>query len=139
MRVPVGKPVRVGPGDEIVVRGRLPDSAKLGRLFVFAKEDAAEQFSPYVQHFGVVTGDGKPHFYTPMSMRLDSYRREYEMSFVADIDGFIRIMQEVDTAKDQLVKVRIRRTICPDLGWKQWLARKLNGMFSWGSYSHGRL
>ena len=64
-------------------------------------------------------------------MRLDSDRREYQMSFVADIDGFIRIMQEVDTAKDPRVKVKMKRTICPDLGWREWLTRKFHGMLTW--------
>ncbi|MEY9493742.1 hypothetical protein [Bradyrhizobium elkanii] len=131
MRVTVGRPIRVDPGDTVAVRGQLPEKAKLGRLYVFAKEDAADAFSPYVQNIGVVTAQASPHLYTPMSMRLDSYRREYEMSFVADIDGFIRVMQEVDTAKEPRAKVRIKRTICPGLGWREWLVRKLNGIFTW--------
>lgn len=130
MRVMVGKPIRVGPGDTIAVRGQLPETAKLGRLYVFAKEGQG-QFAPYVQNIGVVTPSNEPFMYTPMSFRLDSARREYTTSFVADFDGFIAIQQEVDTAKDPRVKVRMKRTICRDLGWKEWLTRWLHGMLTW--------
>jgi hypothetical protein len=134
MRVAVGKKVRVGPGDSVVIRGRLTADAKLGRLFVFAKEGDAE-FSPYVENIGdmlAVSGD-RPQMYTPMSMRLDSFKPEREISFIVDIDGWIRVMQEVDRPNDTKAIIKIERTMNPNLPWVQRLSRKLSEMIPWNS------
>jgi hypothetical protein len=131
MRVAIGKAIRVGPGDEVLIRGQLPSSSNLARLFVFAKEGNAE-FSPYVENLGsllAVSGD-RPQMYTPMSMRLDSRRSQRELTFVADIDGFVRVMQEVDRDEPR-AKVTLTRTICPTLPWRQKLRRRLSGVLAW--------
>lgn len=126
MRISVGNTLRVGPGDKVVISGRLPPDAKLGRLFVFASENGAK-FSPYVPHVAdVVVADGRPSIMTPLSLRLVDSRPEREISFVSDIDGFIRVMQEIDTLNDPRAKVKAARMINPDLSWTQRLKRKLS-------------
>jgi hypothetical protein len=133
MRVPVGKTLRVGPGDEVVIRGQLPTAAKLGRLFVFASENGA-QFSPYVPNVAdVFVANGRPMMMSPMSMRLIGDRTDREIKFKADIDGFIRVMQEIDDKTDPLATVTLRRTINPDLGWVDWAKRK---MTTWQTPKH---
>lgn len=132
MRVAVGRALRVGPGDEVVIRGRLISSSKLARLFVFAREGDAE-FSPYVENLGsmlAVSGE-KPQMYTPMSLRLDSARSSRELSFTADIDGFIRVMQEVDKLDEPRAVISLKRTICPYLPWKARMRRRLSGALAW--------
>lgn len=134
MRVAVGKALRVGPGDEVFVRGQLIPDAKLGRLFVFAKSGTAE-FSPYVLNVAeqlMVVGD-RPIMMTPLSMRLNDRSREKELSFVADIDGVIRVMQEVDSKTEPTAKVTLSRRICQSLPWRQKLKRKLSGILPWSS------
>jgi hypothetical protein len=131
MRVAVGKAIRVGPGDEVVIRGQLPSSGKLARLYVFAKEGDAE-YSPYVENLGsllAVSGD-RPQMYTPMSMRLDSYRSQRELTFVADIDGYIRVMQEIDKGDPKAV-VKLTRTVCPHLPFKDRMLRRISGVLAW--------
>ena len=124
MRVPVGNTLRVGPGDEVVVRGTLPPPGKLGRLFVFASENGAK-FSPYVPNVAeIIVSDGRPTMLTPLSMRLVGEFTDRQMSFKADIDGFIRVMQEVDEDGDPRAKVKLTRRINPDLGWIDWAKRK---------------
>ena len=136
MRVEVGKAIRVGPGDVVVIRGQLAANAKLGRLYVFAREGDAP-FSPYVENIGdllAVSGD-RPQMYTPMSMRLDSYKPQREVSFVADIDGWIRVMQEVDRPNDPKAIIWIKRKINPHLPWSQRLKRLLSGLpLPWNHY-----
>ncbi len=131
MRVAVGKAMRVGLGDEVTIHGQLVAPSRLGRLFIFAKEGDSE-FAPYVQHLSaaMVVGDA-PFMYSPMSMRLVENRPTHELSFIADIDGYIRVMQEVDTASEVKARVRIKRKINPALGWKEKLSRRLNGILSW--------
>ena len=124
MRVPVGNTLRVGRGDLIVVRGSLPSDGKLGRLFVFASENGA-QFSPYVPNIAdIVVVDGRPTMLAPLALRLVSERPYRQLRFKSDIDGFMRVMQEVDTPGDARAKVRLTRTINPDLGWIDWAKRK---------------
>jgi hypothetical protein len=124
VRVAVGKKLRVGPGDEIIIRGRLAPSAKLSRLYVFASEHGAE-FSPYVLHVSdMLVANGRPTMLAPLSLRLSEHRSEHELSFVADIDGYICIMQEVDTPKDPRATVRVICKINPDLSWPAWAKRK---------------
>jgi hypothetical protein len=124
MRVPVGKTLRVSPGDEVVIRGTLPAAAKLGRLFVFASENGAK-FSPYVPNVAdILVANGQPTMLSPLSIRLLTERADRQIKFKADIDGFIQVMQEVDEATDPLAVVKLSRTINPDLGWIDWAKRK---------------
>ena len=125
MRIPVGNVLRVGPGDQVVIRGQLPPNANLGRLFIFASENGAK-FSPYVPHVAdMLVANGRPSMMTPLSLRLVDIRPEREISFVSDIDGYVRVMQEVDSPDDPNVKVKATRTINPDLNWVERLKRKL--------------
>lgn len=130
MRVPAGKALRVEPGDEVFITARLVPSERLGRLFVFAREATGGDFSPYVPNIANMV-EGEPRLMQPMSLRLTDTRRDRRLSFVSDIDGFICVMQEVDTAKDPLVKIRMKRKICPQLGWREWLHRKMTVFFPW--------
>jgi len=124
VRVPVGNTLRVGPGDEVVIRGSLPPSGKLGRLFVFASENGAK-FSPYVPNVAdIIAANGKPSMLTPLSLRLIGEHSDRQIKFKADIDGFISVMQEIDGKDDPLAKVKLTRTINPDLGWIDWAKRK---------------
>ena len=111
MRIAASRPLRVCPGDEVVVRGKLPQSAHLSRLFVFAADLEDERFSPYALHAGQLPleRNGMPPMQSPMSMRLVEAQPVRELTFVSDIDGFICIMQEVDTAKDPRAMVLVTR------------------------------
>jgi len=125
LRIPVGNVLRVGPGDHVSIRGRLPPDAKLGRLFVFASENGSK-FSPYVPHVAdMLVANGRPSLMTPLSLRLIDTRPEREVSFVSDIDGFVCVMQEIDTPDDPSAKVKASRTINPNLRWTERLKRKL--------------
>ncbi|MEY9235394.1 hypothetical protein ABIF78_007717 [Bradyrhizobium japonicum] len=131
MRVCIGKALRVGPGDEVIIRGQLPASSRLSRLFVFAKEGAME-YSPYVKDIRIkMAVGGPPQLYSPLSMRLDTNRDSRELSFFVDFDGYIRVMQEVDTPKEARAKIRLKRIISPDLPWHQQFFRKIRGISAW--------
>jgi hypothetical protein len=104
---------------------------KLGRLFVFARELVEDRFSPYVQGMHSMVSEAKPMMFTPLSLRLVETMREREISFTSDIDGYVCITQEIDTAKDVTAKVRMKRIISKHLGWKQRLYRKYIGIFQW--------
>jgi hypothetical protein len=124
MRVQVGRKLRVGPGDEVVIRGRLPASGKLGRLFVFASENGAE-FSPYVPNVAdALVVNGRPTFMTPLSLRIVGPEAARSLSFVADIDGFVCVMQEVDALDDPKAKIKMTCKVNPTLGWVGWFQRK---------------
>lgn len=124
MRVQVGNTLRVGLGDEVVIRGRLPADAKIGRLIVFASENGA-QFSPYVPHVAdVIVDDGRPAIMSPLAMRLMGAQAARQLTFTSDINGFVRVMQEFDRG-ETLAKVKLTRTINPDLSWMAKLQRKL--------------
>lgn len=131
MRVTVSKALRVQPGDQVVIRAELRSGERLGRLFVFARELAEDRFSPYVQGLYHEIASREPVMHTPLSLRLVEQMPERELSFVADLDGYICITQEVDTPKDKTAKVRMKRNISPYLGWREWLQRKLIGTFQW--------
>jgi hypothetical protein len=123
--VSAARAVRVGPGDRIVIRGQLPHDGKLGRLYVFASENGAP-FSPYVHGVAnMLAVNGQPQMMSQLSLRLVPAHPVRELSFVSDIDGFICIMQEVDALTDPRAKIRIACTINPELGWKDWLKRKV--------------
>lgn len=125
MRVAASRAIRVGPGDEVVIRGSLPATSDLGRLYVFASAEGGE-FAPYARHAGQTTVvDGRPMMLTPLSMRLVRAQPTRKLTFVSDIDGFIRVMQEVDTPNDPKAHIRIERKINPALGWKDWIIRCL--------------
>lgn len=125
MRVQAARAIRVGPGDGVVVRGQLPASSKLGRLFIFASEGGAK-FSPYVRGVAdMVVHNGMPPMLTPLSLRLVEGQPVRQLSFVSDIDGFICVMQEVDTPDEPRAKVRLTCRINPELKWNQRLWRKL--------------
>ena len=111
-------------GDEVVIRGQLPPAGKLGRLFVFASENGAK-FSPYVPNVAdMLVANGRPTMLSPLSLRLIGERPDRQIKFKADIDGFISVMQEIDDKDDPLAKVKLSRTINPDLGWIDWAKRK---------------
>ena len=80
MRVPVGKTLRVSPGDEVVIRGTLPPPGKLGRLFVFASENGAK-FSPYVPNVAdILVANGMPTMLSPLTMRSRMPRASFRIS-----------------------------------------------------------
>ena len=115
------------PGDEVLVVGSLPPNARLGRLFVFAREGEAE-FSPYVYHaadkmrIGI---DGPPQIMHPMTMRLTEQHSLKQLDFIVDIDGYLTVMQEVDRADDPRARIKLKRKICPYLPWTKKIARML--------------
>ena len=123
MRVAVGKTLRVGPGDEVHLVARLRPEASLGRLFVFARECRGNQFSPYAPMLDIA-GE-KPMLTSPLTLRVSLQAPAAELKFTVDFDGYVKIFQEVDTAKDVLARVKLRRTICARLGWRDWLVRSL--------------
>src|SRR5579864_8325987 len=132
MRVIASRQLRVGPGDLVEIRGQLRSNSRLARLFVFAREGNVE-FSPYVVNVKeklMVVGD-KPQMYSPMSMRLDSHRSQHAISFASDIDGYVKVMQEVDCKEDQTAKVTLKRKINPDLPWHSRVLRWFEGMSPW--------
>jgi hypothetical protein len=133
VRVRASKALRVGPGDEVLFAGALSPGQRLGRLFVFAKEGDVE-FSPYVYHAADkmrMAGEDHPRMMTPLTMRLTEKKREDQLTFVADIDGFLCIMQEVDAADDPRAKITLKRKICPYLPWPKKISRRLSGILSW--------
>jgi hypothetical protein len=136
MRVRASRRLRVGRGDEVVVRARLPAGQQVGRLFVFASEYGSH-FSPYVPHVAdvVLNSDGTPQMRTPMTMRLTLTHPARVLSFTSDIDGYICVMQEIDRKYDPCSLIKLNRTICPQLPWRQRLHRKLIGMLPWSNHN----
>ena len=67
MRVPTGPRLRVGPGDAVILSARLPNSAPLGRLYVFARE-GEEEYSPYIPGLA-----STPEFETPTEIIMLNY------------------------------------------------------------------
>lgn len=123
-----GRALRVGPGDEVVVRARLPaQSSKLSRLFVFAKPVTDEQFAPYVPQLPTLVDSLYPSLQSMLSLRLTQAQPARELKFTADINGRICIMQEIDIANEPRARVQIARTVCPDLPWYRRLQRWLVG------------
>ena len=132
MRRAASKAIRVGPGDEVTVKGRLPGNAKLGRLYVFAKGKEDERFYPYVQDVPAKLAlNGALQMYTPTTMRLTTTSPASELTLIADLDGWLQVMQEVDTAQDPAAKIRLSRKICQHLPWQQKLTRKLSRFLPW--------
>jgi hypothetical protein len=131
VRRTASKAQRVQPGDVVIIRAELQRGERLGRLFVFARELTEDRFSPYVAGLYNEMASKEPVFHSPLMLRLVEQMPDRELSFVADIDGYVCVQQEVDTAKDKLAKVRIKRNIAPYLDWKPWLQRKLIGIFQW--------
>lgn len=115
MRLPVTKALRVKPGDLIVVRASLPVGGKLARLYAWVKQDGDNEFSPYVQGLNenivVLDSDGHPHMFQTIYMRLVEQRPSNSISFMADFNGKIVIIQEVDTKNDKVANVRLERTM----------------------------
>ena len=133
MRIAVGNTLRASPGDHVSIRGKLPANAKLGRLFVFASENGST-FSPYVPNVAdILVADGKPSMLSPLMMRLVEQRPDREIVFISDIDGFFRVMQEVDTPDDPSAVIKATRKINPALSWTERLKRK---MTSWQTPKH---
>jgi len=124
MRVPTGRRLRVGPGDAVILLARLPGSAQLGRLYVFARE-GDEDYSPYIPGLASIPEYETPTMMSPLYGRLTETRRECEISFKSDIDGWVRIYQEVDEAKDARVAVRWKYIADPDLPWPQRMLRRM--------------
>lgn len=131
MRVNVSRALRVQPGDEVIVRAELRRGERLGRLFVFARELTEDRFSPYVQGLYNEIASKEPVLHSPMMLRLVEQMPERELSFVADIDGFVCVTQEVDTAKDKTARVRLKRIVPSHLGPREWLRRTIIGIFQW--------
>lgn len=125
MRVATTKQLRVEPGDEVIVQARLA-AAPIGRLYVFAREGDGD-LSPYVMHSDIA-GD-TPAIQSPLSLRLTSGVPARVLRFTSEIDGHVCVMQEVDTPKDPLAKVRLQKRINPCLPWHQRLTRRVAEMF----------
>jgi hypothetical protein len=124
LRVTVGRPLRVGPGDKVVVQARLPAASKLGRLEVFSRQNGSG-YSPYVLGVAdMMALHGKPQMMKPLMLRLTSGQPIRELVFTADIDGHIRVMQEVDALDEPKARVRLS---CPDLGWHKRVYRWVIG------------
>jgi hypothetical protein len=121
----------VSPGDEVFVLGRIEEPSRLGRLYVFAKNGDQPSFSPYVPNVTAPMATPTPQLLSPMSLRLTDRAREKQISFTADIDGYIRVMQEVDRPDDPKAKVTIKRRICPNLPWLSRISRRLGGILPW--------
>ena len=109
----------------MVIRGQLPPDGKLGRLVVVASENGA-QFSPYVLNVAdMMVANGQPLMLSPLALRLVSvHAPDRKLSFVSDIDGYVRVMQDVDTADEPKAVVKLTCKINPNLGWAAWLKRK---------------
>jgi hypothetical protein len=58
-----------------------------------------------------------PTMSSPIHIRLTDARRESEVTFKSDIDGWVRIYQEVDGDKVPRVDVRWKYQVDPDLPW----------------------
>lgn len=127
----ISKALRVQPGDQVIVRAALTGEQKLGRLFVFARETTEERFSPYVQGMYNEFASREPTMHKPMMLRLIEQMPERELSFVADIDGYVCICQELDTLLDPHAKVRMKRIISQHLGWKARAQRTISRIFQW--------
>ncbi len=131
MRVEVGTALEVSQGDEVSLVAKLVPPADLARLFVFAKERGNDRFTPYVP--GLVakmtcaTGADEPPLMTPLMLRLHAQQRQKTVKFIADFDGEVRVMQEVDVATDILAKTRLKRGPNPALPFvKKWIKTWLN-------------
>ena len=123
MRVPAGRRLRVGPGDAIVLLARLPGPSVLGRLYVFAREGTEPEYSPYIPGLASTPEFEMPTMNSPLYVRLTETRRESEITFKSDIDGWVRIYQEVDAEKDTRVAVKWKYQVDPDLPWTQKMLR----------------
>ena len=136
MRVKASRALRVGRGDEVIIRARLPAGQSLGRLFVFASENGS-RFAPYVPQLTdlVLTPEGAPQMRTPLSLRLTPAHPLRTLALISDIDGSFCIMQEIDRKTDPRAKIKMERTICPHLPWQQRLYRRLTGMVPWSTSS----
>jgi len=99
------KAVKVQPGDQIVVRAALPPNSGLARLYVWMKESGSSQFSPYVFDPNALALNGRPTMLPTLSMRLVPQRPAHTISFMADSEGQVVIVQEVDTYDDKLADV----------------------------------
>jgi hypothetical protein len=130
VRKPVTRALKVWPGDKVVIRASLPFAATLGRLVVFAAEGVGAEFSPYVpdlaEHLAL---DGPPPLLTPLSLRLTDSQPIRIISFVSDIAARIRVFQEIDTDRDLLAKVEIRRHADRQLPWPTRLSRNIESWF----------
>jgi len=128
MRVPTGRRLRVGPGDAVILLAKLPGPAPLGRLYVFARE-GDEEYSPYIPGLADMPEFEMPSMRSPIHVRLTDARRESEITFKSDIDGWVRIYQEVDGLNTPRADVRWKYMVDPALPWTQRMLRYLRGYF----------
>jgi hypothetical protein len=128
MRVTCGRRVRVGPGDRLVAVARLPhDSKGLGRLYVFARTLGDTDYSPYVPMLQGLVELAQPQMLSPLSLRLTSAQPQRQLSFTSDIDGWVRLMQEVDAEKDPRCAIKWTRTVSPELSYRDRFVHLLRG------------
>lgn len=132
MRVDVGRLIKARPGDVVLIRARLPNvSAEANlrvRLSVWSRNPGFD-FAPHIQlsQMGILQ-DGKPMMVPPMLMILDNQienSSEKQISFIADELLEFRIRQEVDTAKDTLAIVQVKRYSIRVYRFMQWMRRKV--------------
>jgi hypothetical protein len=128
VRAPASRIVRVWPGDQVVVRARLKGPASLARLYVFAREVVSEEFSPYVPTIDL---GGAPVMQSPLMLRLTSENPSRTIGFEVDVDGYIRVVQEIDRPTDQCAQVRIKRVAAPSTSWLAAIGRKIVELVSW--------
>lgn len=109
MRETVGKPLSVKAGDLVVIVCTLPRKAKYARLGVWSAVDGYE-LSPHVQSelLGVIDR-GMPRMVSPVFTTLGDHARKRVLSFVADEDLTVAVLQEKDVAGDASAKVRIKK------------------------------
>ena len=99
---------------------------------MFASENGS-RFAPYVPQLAnmVLTPEGAPQMRTPLSLRLTPVHPSRTLALVSDINGSFCVMQEIDRKTDPRAKIKLERTICPQLPWRQRLYRKFTGMMPW--------
>ena len=129
MRVPAGRRLRVGPGDAVILLARLPGQLSLGRLYVFAREGEDAEYSPYIPGLASAPEYEMPTMMSPLYVRLTQSQPEREMSFKSDIDGWVRIYQEVDAPEDTRVPIRWKYKVDPGLPWHKRLLRHMRTYF----------
>ena len=125
MRVPTGPRLRVGPGDAIILLAKLPGPSSLGRLYVFAREGDEPDYSPYIPGLASTPEFEMPTMRSPLHIRLTQSHPESKITFKSDIDGWVRIYQEVDEAKDTRVAVKWKYLVDPELPWMERMKRHM--------------
>lgn len=102
---------------------------RLARLAVFSAATGDPEFSPFVPNAALAAAMDPPQLLQPLILRLTEAEPEKRLYVRADLEGYVCVVQEVDTANEPLVKVQLTYMVGSHAGWRTRVACKLRTLW----------